>query len=127
MKKGFRNYPELRVLTNHIEEGSIQIISELSEQELSFMASLPRGLSDADKSCISIANRRKAIIASDDEDIMKVAKKFGISLIDTIKIIIMAVQEGLLECNIGNEILHKMEKQANFLINKRLNFNKVKE
>jgi len=127
IEKGFGNYPQLRVLNTHIEEGFIEIISELSEQELSLMTNLPRGLSDADKSCISVANGRKAIIASDDENVIKEAKKFGISLIDTVEIIFMAVQKGLLECSIGNEILDKMGKEANFQTKIRLNCDRLKE
>ncbi|MEW6455800.1 MAG: hypothetical protein AB1410_03680 [Acidobacteriota bacterium] len=125
IKKGFENYLELRSLNDHIKEGSLEIISDLSEQELVLITNLPRCLSSADKSCISVAKERKATIASDDEDIIREAKNFNINLIDTIEIVIIAVQKRLFECNKGNEILEKMEKEANFLTINRLDCNKM--
>lgn len=118
IREGFRNYPKLKDVNNHIKKGLITVISELSEKELGLMASLPDNLSNADKSCLAASYEKDAIIVSDDARLISEADNHHIHNMGTLKIISLAIKNELITCEKANEILETMKKEAGFLTDK---------
>ena len=119
IEKGFSRHPKLMMLNNHVANRALEILTVTYEQELALMAELPNVLSDADKSCIAVAQKRQQIIASDDECLSREAKNLRIKVIGTTKIISMAIENKILKCREANDLLERMQKEANFFTSKR--------
>lgn len=76
--EGSKKYPKLKQLEGQIQNGLIQVIAELSEEEFRVMSLLPHSLSDADKSCLASAHERRSIMASDDRVLENEAAKLNV-------------------------------------------------
>ncbi len=82
-ERGTKRFPELRALAASIAEGKTVMIDDLTEKEYEVIASLPRKFSDTDRACIAVAQERKMVLATDDEDILAEAGRRGIETSET--------------------------------------------
>lgn len=81
--RGTKKFPELKALAVSISEGKTTVIDDLTEKEFGIIASLPRKFSDTDRVCIAVAQERKMVLATDDEDILAEAGRREIETFET--------------------------------------------
>ncbi len=80
---GTKRFPELRALAVSLAEEKTVMIDDLTEKEYKVIASLPRKFSDTDRACIAVAQERKMVLATDDEDVLAEAGRRGIETFET--------------------------------------------
>lgn len=120
IEKGQKQFPDLGIISKSIEKGAVEAISDLSEEEFSLFGKLPRSLSESDKSCLVVAKVRKWILATDDEKVLKEAKKLKVDTKETVDILKEATEKELLKYEEAKQILKEMEEKARFQSPKRL-------
>ena len=82
-ERGTKRFPELKVLSTSIADGTTAMIDDLTEAEFRIIAGLPRKFSDTDRACIAVSQERIMPLATDDEDILAEAAKRGIETFET--------------------------------------------
>lgn len=90
------------------EEGWLELVSMVGDEELRLFRSLPRRLHQGEASCLAIARHRRWAFLSDDKLARKTARAWGIVLSGTLGVLVQAVKRGLLTAEVGNELLQKM-------------------
>lgn len=80
----------------------------LSSEEERLASSLPAVLGAGERTCIAVAIERRGVLATDDSDARKVARRFGISITGTLGLLIQAVRIGRASLPEANELLLRM-------------------
>ncbi|MFZ3063620.1 MAG: hypothetical protein WA148_07775 [Actinomycetota bacterium] len=112
--RGQQNHPDLKGIFEAEQRGSIERVSDLTDGEYKFFGSLPRALSDEDKSCLVVAKFRRFLLVTDDGRLQREASKHRVPTIGTVDILERGVQSGIVSYDEAVALLEKMEKDARF-------------
>ena len=80
----------------------------LTEEELAFAASLPPRLGAGERTCLAVAVHRQGLLASDDLDARRTAKRHGVPLTGTIGILVLGVRRDCLARDQADRLLTEL-------------------
>ena len=90
------------------QEGWIELVSMVDEEELRLFRSLPRRLHRGEASCLAIARHRGWAFLTDDKLARTTARAWGIVVSGTLGVLVQAVKHELLTGEAADELLQEM-------------------
>lgn len=84
------------------------VVVTLGEEEIAFAATLPPRLGAGERTCLAVAAHRRGLLASDDLDARRTAKRHGVPLTGTIGILVLCVRRGYLARDQADRLLTEM-------------------
>jgi len=97
---------EVRDLTPDAWEG-LPVIS-LSQSEKAFAKTLSNTLGAGETSCLAVAVHRQGMVATDDADARRVARKHGLRLSGSLGILVLNTRRGAITLAKGNGLLEQL-------------------
>lgn len=114
LRVGVAHLPKLKVVLDAIDAGKIEVIDDITAEELDVMASLPRKFSAADKSCLAIAEKRSWSLLTDEKEMLKECARRNIATLRTEDVLREAVRAGVISAADLPAIADEMKREANY-------------
>jgi len=114
LRNGLPKLPNLRPPLEAIEAGRLEVVDDVTEDELRTAGSLPRKFSGADRVGLAVAFHRQWTLLTDERALLRECAARGIETLRTDEILIDALDRGALEKAQLPGILDAMEREAHF-------------
>ncbi len=114
IKNGVPSLPKLAAALQAIAEGRLEVLDDVTEEELRTAGELPRKFSAADRVGLAVALHRKWELVTDERALLRECAARGISTVRTEDILLEAVEKGLLGREDLSKVRDEMEREANF-------------
>ena len=114
LRKGLGRLPKLQAALEAIASGRIEVIDDLTEEELKTVQELPSKFSAADKVGLALAQHRGWALLTDERALLRECTARGIEAVRTEDILREAVGKGLVKQEELSKIADDMEQEANF-------------
>jgi predicted nucleic acid-binding protein len=113
LEEGYRFYEGIdEVMTPFSNDGWIELMSMMAEQEIRFFHDMPDGLHSGESSSLAIARHRNWLVLTDDRSARQEAMRQGIMVSGSIGCLVLAVERGLYSLSQANTWLDQMIKQG---------------
>ena len=80
----------------------------LTAEEGRFASALPPRLGAGERACLAVAYHRNGLLASDDQDARRMARRYGVPTTGTVGVLVLGVLRGMLSRDTANSLLRQM-------------------
>jgi predicted nucleic acid-binding protein len=80
----------------------------LTEDEVRFSSFLSQRLAAGERTSLAVAHHRQGVLASDDRDARRAARRHGVETTGMVGILVLGVRSGYLSRDAANSLLHEM-------------------
>ena len=114
IKNGIPSLPKLEVGLRAIAEGRLDVLDDVTEDELRTAQELPRKFSAADRVGLAVALHRKWELVTDERSLLRECAARGVATVRTEDLLLEAVEKGLLAREDLSKVVGEMEREASF-------------
>jgi len=114
IRNGVAALPKLAAGLEAISQGRLEVLDEVTEQELATSGALPRKFSAADRVGLAVALHRKWTLVTDERALLRECAARGIATLRTEEILGEALEKGLVDRSVQSKIMAEMERDASF-------------
>jgi predicted nucleic acid-binding protein len=114
IRNGVASLPKLSAGLEAISRGQLEVLNEVTEEELATAGGLPRKFSAADRVGLAVALHRKWTLMTDERALLRECASRGIVTMRTEEILKEAVDKGLIMQEDLSKMADDMEREASF-------------
>jgi len=114
IRNGVASLPKLTVGLEAISGGRLEVLNDVTEEELATAGSLPRKFSAADRVGLAVALHRKWTLITDERALLGECAAREIATLRTEEILKEANEKGLLKVEDLSKVADDMEREASF-------------